>query len=376
MPDRPQLKSIELHGFKSLDSEGQTIELSPITVLLGANGAGKSNLVSFFKMLNYMTTGGLQQYVADQGFADSLLYFGAKTTSEIRACLRFAHERASDEYKFALGRDATGRLFFQDETVVYHAARHANPLVRQLGGGVKESQLKEASDGGDRTCRVVHSLLSRCQVFQFHDTSATAKIRTEGYIDDSRFLRSDAGNLAAFLRGLKGRNGGERYYERIVRHIRMMVPQFADFDLEPSPDNEKYVRLNWREEGSDYLFGPHQLSDGSLRFMALTTLFMQPPEQRPHVIIVDEPELGLHPAAISALAGMVKAAPPKTQVLLATQSSRLVDEFSADQVMIVERDEKRPRSVFRRFREEDLRDWLERYCLSELWEKNVLGGRP
>jgi len=156
----------------------------------------------------------------------------------------------------------------------------------------------------------------------------------------------------------------------------MMVPQFADFDLEPSPDNEKYVRLNWREEGSDYLFGPHQLSDGSLRFMALTTLFMQPPEQRPHVIIVDEPELGLHPAAISALAGMVKAAPPKTQVLLATQSSRLVDEFSADQVMIVERDEKRPRSVFRRFREEDLRDWLERYCLSELWEKNVLGGRP
>jgi len=73
---------------------------------------------------------------------------------------------------------------------------------------------------------------------------------------------------------------------------------------------------------------------------------------------------------------MVKAAPPKTQVLLATQSPRLVDEFSADQVMIVERDDKRPRTVFKRLHEEGLKDWLDRYCLSELWEKNVLGGRP
>ncbi len=154
----------------------------------------------------------------------------------------------------------------------------------------------------------------------------------------------------------------------------MMVPQFSDFDLEPLPENDKYVRLNWREKGSDHLFGPHQLSDGSLRFMALATLLMQLPDLRPRVIIVDEPELGLHPAAISALAGMVKAAAPATQMILATQSSRLVDEFTADQVMIVERDDKRPRTLFRRLDEEGLSEWLERYCLSELWEKNVLGG--
>jgi len=371
-----ELKSIDLKGFKSIDAVGQSIPLGPITVMLGANGAGKSNLVSFFRMLNYITSGGLQQYVADQGFADSLLYFGAKTTSEMSARLLFGDGQATDEYAFVLGHDVTGKLFLQDETITYHAAGRTEPQIRQLGGGVRESQLKEEADSGDQTCQVVYRLLSNCRVYQFHDTSSTAKIRLQGYVDDAKYLRSDGGNLAAFLRALRNRKDGKRYYDRIVRHIQLMIPQFADFDLEPLSDNDKYVRLNWREKGSDYLFGPHQLSDGSLRFMALTTLFMQPPDLRPKVIIVDEPELGLHPAAISALAGMVKAAPPAAQVILATQSSRLVDEFSADQVMIVERDEKRRRTVFRRLDEKDLEEWLDRYCLSELWEKNVLGGRP
>ena len=374
--DPLELKRIDLKGFKSFDAEGRTIELPSIAVMLGANGAGKSNLVSLFKMLNVMTTGALQQYVAEQGFADSLLYFGAKVTSEISVGLRFENENATDIYEFGLSRDATDRLFFNDETVIYHTKGHDGPYRRELGGGVRESQLKTLADSGDRTCEVLFSLLSQCRVFQFHDTSATAKIRGRGYIDDGGYLRSDGGNLAAFLRGLSKREGGKKYYDRIVRHIQLMVPQFLDFDLTPSPENDRYVQLNWREKGSDYLFGPHQLSDGSLRFMALTALFMQPPTLRPRLIVVDEPELGLHPAAITVLAGMVKSARPETQVILATQSPRLVDEFTADEVIIVERDDKRPRTVVRRLSEDRLREWLERYCLSELWDKNVLGGRP
>jgi predicted ATPase len=371
-----KLTRIEIHGFKSIAGEGQSVDVGPITVLLGANGAGKSNLVSFLRMVNYMTTGGLQNYVADQGFADSLLYFGSKTTQEVSARLQFEDRNAKDEYAFTLRRDATNRLFFQDETVTYRASGHAGPRIRQLGGGSKESQLRDYAKKG-RTCGAALALLSGCKVFQFHDTSATAKIRTEGYADDARYLRSDGGNLAAFLRGLSKRSDGQKYYDRIVRHVRQMVPQFGDFDLHPLPENDRYVRLNWREKGSDYLFGPHQLSDGSLRFMALTALFLQPPDVRPKVIIVDEPELGLHPSAIASLAGMVKAvAAAQTQVILATQSARLVDEFSADQAVVVERDPTRPQSVFHRLDPAKLAEWLERNCLSELWEKNVLGGQP
>ncbi len=376
MLDALRLKSIELKGFKSIDTEGQTIELGPVTVLLGANGAGKSNLVSFFKMLNRMTDGGLQNYVADHGFADSLLYMGAKVTSEISALLSFESSAVEGDYSFVLGRDATGNLYLKDETIKCHFEGKNTPQKVLLGGGVRESQLKERAEAGKEACRFVYNLLSQCRVFQFHDTSSTSKIRNAGYIDDARFLRSDAGNLAAFLKAMRKRSDGEKYYDRIARHIRQAIPQFRDFDLEPSAENENYIRLNYREKGRNHLFGPHQLSDGSLRFMALTVLFLQPPELRPKVIIVDEPELGLHPAAISALAGMAKAASGTAQVIFATQSPRLIDEFSADQVMIVERDEKRQSSVFRRLRERDLELWLDEYCLSELWEKNVLGGRP
>nr|VFJ86044.1 MAG: AAA domain-containing protein, putative AbiEii toxin, Type IV TA system [Candidatus Kentron sp. LFY] len=196
-------------------------------------------------------------------------------------------------------------------------------------------------------------------------------------MDDVDYLRSDAGNLAAFLKRLKESADYRRYYDRIVRHIRRVMPEFHDFVLNTLPENANYVRLNWTDaSGNDYLFGPHQISDGSLRFMALTTLLLQPSELLPQFIVVDEPELGLHPAAIAELAGMVRSVSHKTQMLLATQSTRLVDEFSPEDLLIVERDEESRSSVFKKLDGEQLRDWLERYSLSELWEKNVLGGQP
>lgn len=376
MDDRIQLKRMEIKGFKSIDSEGQTIEFQPITVLLGANGAGKSNLVSFFRLLNAMMSGGLQRHVADQGFADSLLYFGGKTTPEMKARLQLQSTRSENEYEFVLERNATGSLFVRDEKIQHQAREMKESRGRQLGGGSRESQLKMIADEDDSYGRIVYNMIAGFRNFQFHDTSATAAIRGQVYKDDAKILRGDGGNLAAFLRGMRLRSEGKRYYERIVRHVRQVIPQFEEFDLDPLSENEKYVRLNWREKGSDFLFGPHQLSDGSLRFIALTVLFMQPPDLRPKIIVVDEPELGLHPAALSELAGMVKAAASTTQVILATQSCRLIDEFSADQVLIVERRQHPPGSVFRRLDDDVLAEWLARYSLSELWEKNVFGGRP
>ena len=227
------------------------------------------------------------------------------------------------------------------------------------------------------TSRIIASLLSKIRAFHFHDTSETAKIKDRGYVDDASYLRSDAGNLAAFLRMLKEHEDYSRYYERIVRHIRKIMPQFGDFKLESIPGNEKYVRLNWSDaDQSDYLFDPDQISDGSLRFMALTALLLQPPQLSPDFIVLDEPELGLHPAAIAELAGMIKTASKNSQVLVATQSTRLLDEFSPDQVVVVERDSQTRGSQFRKLTMEDLGEWIERYSLSELWEKNVLGGQP
>jgi predicted ATPase len=371
-----KLNEISLKGYKSIDgSAGQTIPLGDVTVLLGANGSGKSNLVSFFKMLNFMTTGALQQYIGKQG-TSRLLFYGPKGTESISFKLGFTSDSAHDTYEVKLSHGLPDRLFISGEKVTYHKVSPPSPRPQEyfLDGGGAESGLSHDSR---TTSKVLHGLLSSIRTYQFHDTSDTAKIKDRGYIDDARYLRSDAGNLAAFLGMLKKHANYKKYYERIVRHIRRVMPQFGDFDLEPIPGNKDYVRLNWKDNtGSDYLFDPDQISDGSLRFMALATLLLQPPQLPPRFIVLDEPELGLHPAAIAELAGIVRSASQTTQVLLATQSTRLVDEFSLEDLVVVERDDERRCSVFKKLDVEQLGDWLGRYSLSELWEKNVLGGQP
>ena len=375
--NRLKLSSIKLKGFKSINPEGQSISFQDITLLLGANGSGKSNLISFFSMLNYMMNETLQVYIGENGGAETLLYYGAKTTNRVSAEMKFIAPDATEIYQFCLSHATGDTLIFTEETISFYQQESQTLNTFRLDAGLKESGLpKGAKESKNTPEKVIFELLKRCQVFQFHDTSKTARIRNKGYIDDNRFLRSDAGNLAAFLYAMQNGDETEKYYQRIVRYVRQIMPQFGDFELKPSRLNENYIMLNWREKGADYLFGPHQISDGSLRFMAIATLLLQPPETLPAVIILDEPELGLHPTAISLLAGMAKTASKNCQVVMATQSPRLVDEFDPENIVIVERNSNNSCSEFKTLDEEKLSEWLERYSMSELWEKNVLGGQP
>ncbi|WP_462325620.1 AAA family ATPase [Desulfoplanes sp.] len=371
------MKKLELKGFKSIDSEGQKIVFQDINIFLGANGAGKSNLVSFFKMLGYMMTGALQVSVADQGYADSILYFGSKKTEAIEARLIFESGLMDrDIYGFTLTPSFGGNFMFRNEYLEWSRTSSESPAYIDLGAGHKESNLIADAEQEGGSSRFLLMLLRNCRVFQFHDTSSSAKVRNPGYINDTKYFRSDAGNLAAFLYAIRENKDEWKYYRRIVNRIREIVPQFDDFSLAPDGGNDQYIRLDWKEKGADYLFGPHQLSDGTLRFMALSALLLQPPRTLPQVIVLDEPELGLHPSAISSLAGMVRQASKQCQVVMATQSTRLVDEFDPEHVIIVDRDERHKRTVFSRLDEDTLREWCGRYSLAELWEKNALGGRP
>ena len=372
------MNNIELKGYKSVNGNGQTIPINDdITVLIGANGVGKSNIVSFFQLLNYAMSGSLQNYIGENGFADAFLYYGSKNTDCIKAKLRFSDEESENEYAFRLAFAAGDSLIYTEETISFKKKGRGKPFKLTLDAGKKESQLYEAKDSRYReTVQVFINLLKNCRYFQFHDTTKEAKIRKNGYVGDNKFLRSNAGNLAAFLYGIKFQEGGEPYYQRIIRYIQQVMPQFGDFIMEPSLTDNNYISLDWREKNNDHVFGVNQISDGTLRFMALTTLLLQPPKTLPSLIVIDEPELGLHPTAISILAGMIKKAAENTQVVIATQSPRLLDEFNADKVVVVERDAKQHTSVFRHLSREQLKVWEDEYTTSELWDKNVIGGRP
>lgn len=371
-----KLNSIELSGFKSIDSEGQKIKFGDVTVFIGANGAGKSNLVSFFQMINYMTTGALLTYLNEHGSASSLLHFGPKKTQALRAELCFSDNEVKDSYRFSLSHAAGDIFLFTNEEIGYHRTGFPREKKITLGIGHKESLLRKTLDEHDGIRRVIYALLRKCLVFQFHDTSSKARIRGGCGISDDNFLYDDAGNLASILYAMANNNETIKYYERIVSRIKAVFPQFHDFVLEPSKLNPKLIELKWKSKEQKYIFAPHQISDGSLRFMALTTLLLQPTDWLPSVIIIDEPELGLHPTAISDLAGMVKTASKYAQIILATQSPRLLDEFSPEQIVVVEYEEANRHSIFKRLKEDDLKEWLERYTMSELWDKNVLGGTP
>ncbi|MDE1483309.1 AAA family ATPase [Xenorhabdus bovienii] len=369
-----KLTEISLKGFKSIDNvKGQTIVFGDITLLLGANGSGKSNLISFFRMLVSMTSGALQKYIGRQGVSQ-LLHYGSKVTESMNFSIRLEDEAAWDTYEATLSYALSDRLFFSDECVTSQKQNNATQSKYVLPRDGSESGLHSDKH---TTSKKITAFLAGIKTFQFHDTSDTSHIKDRTYVDDASYLRSDAGNLAAFLKMMKDSAQYRTYYDRIVRHIRKVMPQFEDFVLDVLPGNELFVRLNWSDNyRPDHLFGPEQISDGSLRFMALTVLLLQPPELLPKVIVLDEPELGLHPEAITELAGMIKRASKNTQIVVATQSTRLVDEFDAEQLIIVERDNQTGASTFKKLKHESLSEWLQRYSLSELWEKNVLGGQP
>ena len=371
---RTKLNRIAIEGFKSFASE--EIEFGDITVLLGANGSGKSNLASFFRMLGFISTNGLQPYIGREGGPESLLRFGARTTPQMRATVEFGgfsgEHATTTAYHARLMDAAPDRMLFAEERVEYHRADFPQPQRVFLGSGHGESRLQAKREEGDRTCGVLLWLLSQCRGYQFHDTSLQARIRRGGYIEDNRYLRDNAGNLAAFLYAME-RNDPECYH-RIEDTIRLVLPAFGRFDLSPRAIDSTKILLNWYEKDhAEYLLGPHQISDGTLRFMALATLFLQP--DLPDVIVLDEPELGLHPSAIVILAALVKSASTRAQVILATQSARLVDEFQPSQIAVLEADS-RLGTRCQRLSGDQLSGWLQDYSLGELWEKNKFGGRP
>ncbi|MBR8730962.1 hypothetical protein IX308_000611 [Porphyromonas levii] len=371
MADKLKLKHLNVSGFKSFSNDqGIHLDLGDVNILMGANGAGKSNVVSFFKMLSFMMSGSFQEYVARNGSAQVFLHYGSKVTDTIKGDLFWSNKGISDKYSFSLSYASPDNLIIVSEELEYTKKESATPYKTSLKAKFQESALLDTTD---RTAIVIRKLLSGCKVYQFHDTTSTAPIRQAVRKEFSDYLQAQGNNLAAFLYRLK--EFFPENYKRIITYVRSVVPQFSDFYL--APNDQGYVLLRWLDQSAnDYIFFPDQFSDGSIRFIALATLLLQPPKMMPPIIIVDEPELGLHPSAIVQLSEMIKDASLHAQVLVATQSPLLMDQFTADEISIVEYDEDSQSSVVTKLSEEGLGEWLEQYTLSELWGKNVLGGKP
>jgi predicted ATPase len=360
------LEELKVKNFKSIRE--QTLQLGRLNVFIGGNGAGKSNLIGVFHFLNRLVAGDLQNYTGQAGGANSILFFGQKQSPSLAVELEFGKGDDANGYSFELRPTAEDRFIFSSETIWYHQrSRFPNPLSIVLGAGHSESQVQKSTK---TIASHVRNDLDSYRIYHFHDTSSSARVKQSGDLDDNRRLHPDAGNLAAFLYRLQQKHAG--HFQNIEDTIRQIAPFFEGFQLKPSELNPDKIRLEWREKGSDGYFNAHALSDGTLRFMCLATLLLQP--ILPSVVLLDEPELGLHPAAIGLLAALLESTAQKTQILVATQSVTLINQFTPEFVWVVERENRE--SVFKHLESADMSAWLENYSLGELWEKNILGGRP
>lgn len=349
------LSRVIIDGYKSI--QHTDVELRPINILIGSNGVGKTNFISFFKLINIIYEQRLHNYTM-QNSAEKLFHYGLKQTSELKGYLAFE----DNAYEVRLQARDNGSLFIAEERSYYQSSSFNV-------SNIDESQIKNSSTYRDRWLR---DYLQSYKIFHFHDTSKGAPLRSSANINDNRYLKTDGSNLPAFLFMLQ-----EKYpktLRRIELTIRSVMPYFGNFSLAPSLLDESQINLQWSDiENNEKYFDANDLSDGSIRFIALATLLLQP--TLPKVIIIDEPELGLHPTAIVKLAGMIKSVASRgCQIIVSTQSVNLINNFDAEDIITVDRKDKQ--STFNRLNNDTLQHWLNDYSLGELWTKSIINGQP
>ncbi|NYZ15652.1 AAA family ATPase [Azospirillum sp. RWY-5-1] len=363
-----KLDRMVLQGFKSIRS--MDLAFGELNLLIGPNGAGKSNLIGFFRFMHNVLNKDMQFHVSRQGGAERLLHFGSKITDSIFTEFDFG----PFSYSFSLVPSLNGDLVFEWETCSERSPdpQSAEPLwIHTLvRGGAKESGLPRPGNLGDDAPDHVLLTMSGWIVYHFHDTGDTAAVKKPCNIHDNAWLHPDAGNLAAFLHLIRQEDVAA--YADIVETVRRIAPFFHDFVLEPDRLAPDQIRLRWKHRGTDAYFDANDLSDGTLRFIALATLLLQP-DPAPSILI-DEPELGLHPHAIELLGGMMRSASTRTQIIASTQSVTLANQIPWRDLIIVDRVDEA--SVFRRLTEAEVEPWLDAYGPGDLWRKNLIGGTP
>ncbi len=372
-----RIESVRIRGFRSL-ADVELSNLQNANVLIGANGSGKSNFIRFFEMMSWMLRSRrLGEFVERHGGADDQLYGGNSVTPRMEGEVSLATDKGRNDYRFALSYAHPDRLIFTEEAYRFSASDYSTDAPwKYVPSGHREAGIIDVAQAGPSpgvnptTARVIVHLLRSCQVFQFHDTSDTSNFKKRWDAEDDNYLRTHGGNLAAVLHRLE--QGDVRRFDLICRNVRRVLPVFDRFQVDESYGK---VSLRWKAAGTDRTFGAHLTSDGSLRFFALVTLLNLPPEMLPNVLLLDEPELGLHPAAVALVGGMIKSLAVDRQIIVATQSPLLVDAFDLDEIVVLDLHD--GRTSFSRPDADGYKRWLDDgFMPGEIWQKNLIGGRP
>lgn len=366
-----RLTSLSVRGFKSLEKL-DAFTPGDVTVLIGANGSGKSNLFECFRFIRAIAGSGLQSYVETHGGAGRFFFRGPKHTRELRIGLKFDGLL----FEITCQSDPAGRMLVTDDAITYFLNDGSNSLSSRVSANAQpeSSLLSRREDpvlfgSGPARGTCFQQAIARWEVLHLNDSSPLAGIRREANAHHHDVLEDDGSNLGAVLLELLGSES----YGLIRDVVRRVAPFFEDFLIDSVVrDGRETVRLGWTHRGVREPFQAADFSDGTLRFIALATALLRPNPSTP--LFIDEPELGLHPYAVGLFADLVRMASKRTQVIISTQSPALVDRFEPAEVVVVSR--KGGGTALERLDESELNTWLNDYSLGELIEKNVIRAGP
>ena len=363
------IEHIKIQNYKSIHE--LDLPLTALNVLIGSNGAGKSNFISFFELVKAIYEQRLAGYTMQKGGFERFLHNGLKGSKMLSGLIDFENKNA---LAFVLRPTNNGVGYIEELSDFFNKnATTDKQYVEKWNKHKWDANVQESTLRDSRTWRAgyLKEFLETFDVYHFHDTSASSALRSDCKIDDNRRLRADGSNLAAYLYLLQETE--EKAFRLIEGTIHSVAPYFKRFTLRNNPISQGKIRLEWEQVDSDIYLDAHSFSDGTIRFIALATLLLQP--NLPKIIIIDEPELGLHPAAIRMLAALIKRASKKSQVIISTQSVGLVDYFDVENIITVDR--KEGQSVFTHLSSRDLSVWMDEYdySIGDLWETNMIGGQ-
>ena len=367
------LGKLTIRGFKSIrELEDFDLEFKPISgledfeqrnlnILIGANGSGKGNLIAAIQMLKAQAAGTLESYIASNGGVSALLHNGSKPANKIE----LEASISSNSYKLSITPKPDGSYELA-ESASPHIASKTEPEDAEDDRllAVQQDVAAYPSEGAKES---VHQSINSWRMYHFHDTGPTAAMRRPGLIQDNEHLRPDASNIAPYL--LRLRDEHPSTYKRVLYGWHHIAPFLDDPILETHKvGRETKVSLAWKAKGSSCTMQARHLSGGVMRFLCLAAALWH--KNYPPMIVVDEPELGLHPDPVDLAYELIECAARHTQVITATQSTLLLRECAIEDVVVVRR--KDDQSTFEKLKHDDFKAWLEDYSVSGLWLMNVI----
>ena len=388
------ISSVGLTDFLSFGNDGGEIELQPLNVIIGTNGSGKSNFLEAFELLRNVPSD-ITKPIREGGGVSDWLYKGNQNSK--KAVLNFVVNNSLSgakypELRYIIAFDAVGQAFEivdekiqsrrpdpgQSDPYIYYDFFNGNPTLNIQGEGQRSLQREDI----DMTQSIlvqkrdaIHypeitflaQEFSKIRMYREWGFGRYTPARLPQKVDlPNKYLESDCGNLGLVLNQIRKDYSAKK---RLLKELQYFYNDVEDYEINITGGT---VQIFFQERGLRSSVPATRLSDGTLRYLCLLAILCHPTPSP--LICIEEPELGLHPDVLPNLAKLLKEASNRCQLVVTTHSEVLVDSFTENPEAVMVAEKVDNGTQIKRLSKGQLRPWLEKYRLGELWTRGDIGG--